>query len=184
MSLILSKSDIIIMRAVHLGYTATEDGKVYSPKGKEIKGSAKKAGHSSITVIVPIGDRRRCPVLKHRFIYYYFKGCEMFRHQVIRHLNDTPSDNRLCNLKAGSHKENMNDIPKHVRSSAMTPERVKAFVESSRKLTDEDICSIRKDRSELNTPYYKMADRYGVSTMTVYRLCNNISWKDIKEDLV
>lgn len=171
------------MRAVQLGYTATEDGRVYSPEGNEIKGSAKKEGHLSITVIVPIGNRRRCPVLKHRFIYYYFKGYDMFRHQVIRHLNDIPADNRLCNLKAGSHKENMNDIPKHVRSDAMTPERIKAFVESSRKLTDEDIISIRKERSELNTPYYKMAERYGVSTMTIQRLCNNVSWKEVKEEV-
>lgn len=184
MSLVLSKSDIIIMRAVQLGYTATEDGKVFSPEGREVRGSAKKGGgHFSVTVIVPIGDRRRCPVLKHRFIYYYFKGSEMFKHQVIRHLNDVPSDNRLCNLKAGSHKENMNDIPKHIRSEAMTPERVKAFVDLSRKLSDKDIIEIRKERSDLGTPYYKIAEKYGVSTMTVHRLCNGVSWNNIGDQL-
>lgn len=169
------------MRAVQLGYTATEDGKVFSPLGKEIKGSTKKAGHLSITVIVPIGDRNRCPVLKHRFIYYYFKGCEMFDYPVIRHLNDIPDDNRLCNLKAGSHKENMNDIPRHVRSDAMTPDRVAAFVDISRKLTDTQIIEIRSKRHKYKTPYYKLASEYGISTMTIYRLCNGQSWKNIKE---
>lgn len=41
MSLVLSKSDLAIMRAISLGYTATEDGKVFSPEGKEIVGSPK-----------------------------------------------------------------------------------------------------------------------------------------------
>lgn len=183
MSLVLSKSDLAIMRAISKGYTATEDGKVFSPEGVEIKGSPKKpsGGHYSVTLIVPMGDRRRFPVLKHRFIYYFFKGYEMFKHQVVRHLNDKPDDNRLCNLKAGSHLENMQDIPHHVRSKAMTPDRVEAFIERTRKLTDSQIVEIRQRRKSTGEPYYKIAELFGVSTMTVCRLCNGISWKNVKE---
>lgn len=182
MSLTLSKSDVIIMRAIQLGYKASINGEVYSPEGVEIKGSAKKGGgHYSITLIVPMGGRRRYPVLKHRFVYYYFNGYEMFKHQVVRHLNDIPSDNRLTNLKAGSHKENMNDIPRHIRSDAMTPDRIKTFVDLSRKLSDTQITEIRRRRDKYNIPYYKLANEYGVSTMTIYRLCNGQAWKNIKE---
>lgn len=120
------------------------------------------------------------PVLKHRFVYYFFCGYDMFKHQVVRHLNDKPYDNRLCNLKAGSHLENMRDIPKSVRSEAMTPERVAVFVDSSRKLSDNDIVEIRKERATEGTAYYKIAERYGVSTMTIQRLCVGTSWKNLE----
>ena len=184
MSLVLSKSDVAILRAVSLGYTATEDGRVFSPEGNEIRGSHKEKGkgHLSITLILKMGNRTKMPVLKHRFIYYYFCGSDMFKHQVVRHLNDIPHDNRLTNLKAGSHLENMRDIPKNVRSEAMTPERIKAFIERCRKLSDEDINEIRVKRREFKTPYYKLAKEYNVSTMTICRLCNGKSWANIKEN--
>lgn len=182
LSLVLSKSDLAILRAVSLGYTATEDGKVFSPEGVEIVGSpkTKDGGHYSITLITPMVGRRRFPVLKHRFIYYYFNGYEMFKHPLIRHLNDIPSDNRLSNLKAGSYKENMADIPKDVRSKAMTPERIQSFIERTRKLSDEQIISIRREREEDNVPYHKLASKYKVSTMTIQRLCVGVSWKNLE----
>jgi hypothetical protein len=119
-------------------------------------------------------------VLKHRFIYYYFKGYEMFKYPLVRHLNDIPSDNKLGNLKAGTHKENMADIPRDVRSKAMTPERIEGFIERSRRLSNEQVVAILKERLTHKTPYYKLAEKYGVATMTIQRLCVGTSWKTLE----
>lgn len=175
----LSKSDLLIIQAVEAGYTATKCGKVFAPSGNEIKGSPKKGGHLSITLNRSV-SKVVVTVLKHRFVYYYFHRDEMFKHQVVRHLNDIPDDNRIENLAAGSYKENAGDISYEKRIASLPENHVKDFVERCRKLSDEQVREIRDIRESVGTPYYRIAEQYGISTMTVHRLCNGVSWNTIK----
>lgn len=172
-----SKSDLRIIEATSLGYTATKDGKVFSPLGNEIKGSAKRDGHFSITLSLVEGKTKT--VLKHRFIYYYFYGDKLFTKPLVRHLNDDPSDNRIENLEIGTPLDNRLDIPREKIISSIPQQQIDDLIERSRKLTDDDIIKIRNERESTGLSYAKIAEKYGIRAMTVYRACTRNSWKDI-----
>lgn len=52
-------------------------------------------------------------------------------------------------------------------------------VNGGAKLTDELVQEIRRERHDQRTPYYKLAERLGVSTMTIYRACVGQAWAHI-----
>lgn len=175
-----SQSDYAIVKAVEQGYTADEDGNIYTPYGKLMSNrSRKRAGHLSITLrLEGFNERGFQAVLAHRFIAYYFYGDDLFKHQCVRHLNDVPHDNRLKNLALGTFKENRADIPRE-KISGPAKKHAHKLVARCRKLSDEDVIALRKEREENSTPYYKIAAMFGVTTMTAHRACNGAAWKNI-----
>lgn len=175
----LSLSDRLIVAAKEAGYTADTSGAVYSPSGNVVTGSPKRSGHLSITLTVNGVNRRGYgSVLAHRFVAYYFMGAAVFEHELVRHINDIPDDNRLTNLALGSKKENRADIPRHVISNNAKKHAGK-LVARSRKLSDADVQNLRNDRETLGLSYCTLANNYGVSTMTAYRAVNRQSWREI-----
>ena len=176
----LSLSDKAIIAAVDTGYTANPQGQVFKPNGEEVIGSPlSHSGHLRITMYVTgLNTRGHISVLKHRFIAYYFLGPEVFNHRLVRHINDTPQDNRITNLKPGSPKENRADIPKSVLS-ANAKKHAHKFIEQSRKLTDQQILEMRKERHDTGASYAVMAKRYKIATMTAYRAISKQSWVNI-----
>lgn len=176
----ISKSDKVIIEAVEAGYIATEDGRVFSFTGKELKGcSSGSSPHLKISISNTPTAGSRYPVLKHRFVAYFFYREEIFKHRLIRHLNDVPTDNRIENLLPGSYKDNRSDVPKEKIIAALPEDHVKKLTERNRKLTDKMIKEIREKRKNEGTAYWRLAKEYGVSTMTVHRLCNGVSWVDV-----
>lgn len=177
-------SDRAIVLAKQQGYTANKQGDVFTPKGKKVKGSVMGRGknptlHKRMTVYVSgLNDRGHASVLMHRFIAYYFYGEEVFNHQVVRHLNDIASDNRIENLALGSQKDNRSDIPRE-KISIPAKKYAHLLVERSRKLTDEDVIKMRGIREETKEPYRSIASIFNISTMTCYRAINKHSWKGI-----
>ena len=172
-----SKSDCLIVLAKEKGYTADRQGNIFTPEGNKLVGSRSKTGH--LNFIPNVVERsKRSSVLAHRFIAYYFFGEELFKHPLVRHLNDDPSDNRLCNLALGSHKDNRADIPKE-KLSLIAKTNAPALVERSRKLTNEDVLSMRKERELTKMSYKKLGDVYGVGAMTAYRTVNKQSWSNV-----
>ena len=178
-----SKSDRAIVEAVELGYTADEEGNIYSPTGRKLSNrSRKKSGHISVTLkLKGFNERGSVPVLAHRLVAYYFFGKEMFENECVRHLNDVPWDNRLKNLALGSMKENRSDIPREIICSNAKKHAHK-LVSRSRKLTDQDILDMRAEREDNNTPYYKLGPMFGVTAMTAYRAVTKQSWKDVNKE--
>jgi hypothetical protein len=175
----LSKSDWAIMYAVESGYTANKNGDIFTAEGKMLsKSSQKRSGHLSITLLDPSGTKKIQPVLAHRFIAYYFYGVNALLAECVRHLNDIPNDNRVCNLAYGTKKENRADIPKE-RLSIIGKAKAPMLVERSRKLSDEDIRDLRNTRENTGVSYAKLAKTFKVSTMTAYRACVGQSWGDV-----
>ncbi len=173
----LTKSDRLIIMAKEAGYAADESGDIFTPAGRKISGGVSRSGHINfVPTVVPKGQRSS--VLAHRFITYYFVGDELFNHQVVRHLNDVPNDNRWVNLALGSFKDNRGDIPKEkLRKIALV--NAPALVARSRKLQDCDIIRMRELRASEGVPYHKIADAYSITTMTAYRAINKQSWGNV-----
>ncbi len=177
-----SLSDRFIEKAFSEGYYATEDGKVFSNLGVELKTSSSKSGHLRTTLYVDgLNKRGSCSVLVHRMVMYHFAGDELFEHYLVRHLNDIPWDNRIENLKLGSAKDNRADIG-FERLSEIAKKHAPDFVARMRKLSDDDIRKMRKVRKEKGTPYKKLGEMFGVTTMTAHRACNGKAWNNIKEE--
>ena len=152
------------------GYFADSDGNIYTlwtnkdyhglvmqARFKKLTFSKSKSGH----LVVSFG--RNDKELVHRVIYKTFVG-EVPNGNVIRHLNDDPSDNRVSNLAAGTQKENMMDAGKNGRFKT--------------KLNAEQVIKIKglkgfKKRKEV-------ADEFSVSEGTIKNIWNNRAWEWIK----
>ncbi|PZL70104.1 HNH endonuclease signature motif containing protein [Enterococcus plantarum] len=152
-----------------LGYFADVDGNIYSlwiNKGRhglvmgnrfrKLNFSKSKSGH----FVVSFG--REDKELVHRVIYQTFVG-DIEEGKFIRHLNDIKSDNRVCNLKQGTQKENMSDAMKNgVLKTKLDKEAVKT------------IRSLKgyKKRKEV-------ALIYQVSENTIKQIWNFKTWKEV-----
>lgn len=169
------------MAAKRAGYYATLCGRVFDKNHKEITGTPlKHSGHLRMTLYADgVNEVGYCSVLKHRFISYFFKGESIFSSPIIRHRNDVPDDNRICNITPGTHKENRADIP---REKISIPARKYAhiLVARSRKLNDQQIREMRQHHADTNESYAKIAHKFEVSTMTAYRVISRQSWKEIE----
>lgn len=177
MSTKLSFTDKLIIAAKLAGYYADKDGSIYNPRGKHLKGGTTKRGYRTFTPAVYPDGKRGC-ALQHRFVAYFFHGDEVFNHKCVRHLNDVPTDNRLCNLALGSYQDNSLDIPVEKRKERSKGAGVR-ITEQNRKLTNQQVIKIRQHRQQYHTPFSKLAKMYGVSTMTVYRAATGKSWSNI-----
>ena len=170
----MNKSDTAIVVAVQRGYYADKDGNIYNPNGKPLSNrSLKKSGHISVTFPNP-----KKSVLAHRFIAYYFFGDETFMHECVRHLNDIPTDNRLCNLALGSKKDNRADIPRE-KLSKSSKENAHLLVERSRKLSDDDVKLMRDMYKRTSKSYATIAEEFRVAPMTAYRAITKQSWSNL-----
>ncbi len=173
----LTKSDRLIVTAKEAGYIATADGSIFNPDGVKLTGGVSRSGHINfIPNVVPRKDRSS--VLAHRFIAYFFFGDDLFNHEVVRHLNDVPHDNRLENLALGSIKQNRADIPKAKLSEA-AKKHAHLLVARSRKLSDEAVAAMRTLRKDTNLSYQKIASQFGISAMTAHRAINGQSWSNV-----
>lgn len=177
-----SKSDEAIVLAYQLGYRANEAGEIFSPHGRKLScNSPKKSGHLCNTFKLPgFNKRGYMSVLSHRFVAYCFFGEEVFKHELVRHLNDVPDDNRIENLKPGSYKDNRSDIPKE-KLSANARANAHLLVERSRRLTDGDILLMRYLRETYQVPFAKLGECFRVASMTAYRACKGQSWGNVNE---
>ena len=93
--------------ANHPGYWAIDTGEIVSTKQRKpriLKAAESHFGYLRVSLRMP-GYSRGRNVYVHRAIFESFNG-ETPAGNQIRHLNSDPKDNRLCNLKAGSHIEN------------------------------------------------------------------------------
>lgn len=173
----LSFSDRVIKEAKDKGYIADAEGNIFSPRGKILKGGRTKQGYRTFTPAAYPDNKRGC-ILQHRFIAYFFLGDEVFNHRCVRHKNDIPVDNKISNLLLGSYQDNSLDMPIEKRKSRSKGAKER-IVEQNRKLTNEQIISIRKLRDEQELPYYKIAKLYKISTMTAYRAATKKSWSEV-----
>ncbi len=115
------------------------------------------------------------PVLGSKKIYVHRTICELFNGppknaKVCRHLDGDKYNNAASNLSWGSHYDNAQDTIRH--GNALFGEK-----NPMSRLTAEQVNLMREKRQASNTPYYKLAKEFNVSTMTAFRAVTKRSWK-------
>lgn len=86
-----------------------------------------------------------------------------------RHLDGDRFNNDACNLAWGTHLENEADRRAHGRTAS--GER-----NFNAKLTRAQVEEMRAIRARTGLPHKRIAEMFGVSTMTAHRACTGRSW--------
>jgi hypothetical protein len=94
--------------------------------------------------------------------------------QVLRHLNDDPTDNRTCNLAWGTYSDNTQDI---IRNGGF-PDR-QGIANSYAKLTEDDVREIRLLYATGKCLQPELARRFAVSKMTISDVVRRKTWKHL-----
>lgn len=121
-------------------------------------------GHFAIA-LRRVGDRRVLLVPIHRLVLEAFVG-PASDGMVCRHLNGNGEDNRLSNLRWGTHRENAQDAIRLGETTA--GER-----HWNAKLTRHQVNAIRRSKKR----GIDLAIRYGVSQQTICMVRRGHSWK-------
>jgi hypothetical protein len=105
----------------------------------------------------------------HRLIAQTFLG-PIPEGACVRHLNDDPHDNRVCNLAFGTIADNSADAARNgrLRIGERNPQA---------KLTVIDVIAIRAARGSVSQ--YKLADQYGVSQGLIGYIQRRKIWKEV-----
>lgn len=97
------------------GYFATTSGDIVSTRSGETRiiGQRIHKGYYHVNIKTGYGRKtvRKEPV--HKLILLAFRGEKPNESAVCRHLNGNALDNRLSNLKWGTHEENLQDSIRH-----------------------------------------------------------------------
>jgi len=156
-----------IQHPVYTSYWFCEDGRVISTK--------KRTPRFVVGTTCGQYGYRATPVEGSKKIYVHRTICELFNGapksgQQCRHIDGDKTNNSASNLCWGTSHENHLDMDAH---------GTKLFGELNpmSKLSADLVDKIKELREETKMPYYKMAEIFGVSTMTVFRAATGRSWK-------
>lgn len=153
----------IVKYAYELGYRVSFCGFVVSPYNGLINGGISDYGYKYLSIrINGISNR----VMIHRLQAYQLFKDKMFDKGIeVRHLDGNKLNNSVKNIRIGTHKENMNDIPKD--------ERLRKSLHAAsflRKHNKEEIKEFyKKERS-----YLKTMKNFNISSKgTLHFILNN-----------
>ena len=152
-----------------LGWRVTAEGEMLKPDGSAQPVNKDKCGYWRFSVKLDDGLVRS--VYVHRLQAYQKFGSRLFETGIeVRHLNGE-ADNSARHIEIGTKNQNESDKPLAVR---------KAFVagagRAARKLTDEQVIQLRKDR-EAGAKYSQLAEKYGVRSSTISYIVRGVTCK-------
>jgi hypothetical protein len=116
----------------------------------------------------------------HRLLLITFVGPSP-EGEECRHLNGNPSDNRLCNLKWGTHIENCKDRKDHGRDNGSRNVGITNWLA---KLTEQNVREIRDLYQRGILSQGKLGKRYGVTQAVIWSIVHYKSWKHVKDNLL
>ena len=153
-------------------YYVTEDGKIYSSlKDLYLKPSLSKNGYYRVTIYV---NNKREYYNIHRMVAECFIGKPTNNIQV-NHKDCNKTNNHFLNLEYCSGIENM----KHAYiNNLVTP--TNGELNGMSKLTKTDVLNIRNEYKNTKVTYKQLAEKYNITTSTVYKVIKNIIWKHVK----
>jgi len=97
--------------------------------------------------------------------------------QVLRHLNDDPTDNRIENLAWGTYSDNMADA---IRNGKHKPPPIHmGEANSHAKLTEDQVREIRRLYATGNFTQQELALEFGVTRQTVSYIVRRKIWKHV-----
>ena len=95
----------IFKQYLDTNYYASKDGDIYSGISKRIINPLKRTTRNKTYYYIDIKQKH---TNVHRIVYIAWNG-ELQDGEIIRHINDDTTDNRLCNLQSGTQKDNITD---------------------------------------------------------------------------
>jgi 16S rRNA U516 pseudouridylate synthase RsuA-like enzyme len=93
--------------------------------------------------------------------------------QVLRHLNDNPTDNRVENLAWGTYSDNLNDAIRNGRSHPKGESHCRA------KLTEDNVREIRRLYATGEFTLKELAMRFGVHFSGIAKIVTRSTWKHV-----
>jgi transposase len=146
----------------------TEDGKI-------LNGSL-TTGYRSLNLHRP---NSKGTIYIHREVAKLFGKKASPKHRYVVHVNHNKLDNRASNLKWATQEE----VAKHQQKSPakIAYKKVQASRTVGLKLNANQVRSIRKtlDDPSRKVTYKRLAEKYGVSEMTLYRIRSGENWKRV-----
>jgi len=159
----LSKSNEELLMAYNAGYRI-EDGVIYNPKGKVLKGFIDNKGYNSFHA-----TKDGPKVMVHRLVAYQKFGPEIFKHGLeVRHLDEDSENNEKDNIDIGTHSDNMMDQSEEARlATAINASN------NIRKFTDDEMQMIRQDHKIMRS-YRDVMALWDISSKgTLHHILNN-----------
>lgn len=160
--------------AVSRGYKADRNGNIFGPTGTKLSLAKTGSGYLFFGVRKPIAAEGSFNVSAHRFVAYYFLGDIAKTSEVIRHLDDDKTNNKLSNLKPGTRSQNFNDNDENWKK-----EFALAGAATKRKLDENDVRSIRAMMDD-QIPLARIATAYGVARTTIQQIKDGKSYAWVK----
>jgi len=154
------------LREAHaVGYRVDEEGRVFSPSGRQLSLSADRDGYPRFSVKLSDGLVRG--VFVHRLAAYQLFGEAMFEPGIeVRHKNGKVSESGTSNILIGTHSQNMQDVDPEVRR--------RVAGRAARKLTDEQVAQLRSDRAA-GMKYVDLCAKYGLRKSTISYIVRGIT---------
>jgi hypothetical protein len=122
------------------------------------------------------GPRARFMVSETKAEYAYRWLCSQSQditNKIVMHLCDNPLCVNPEHLKVANQQENVDDMItkwRHMHGEAHT----------GAKLNEENVREIRSIRANSGIPYYKIAEKFGVDTVTIWAVCNRKTWTHVE----
>ncbi|MBS1929076.1 MAG: hypothetical protein IT254_11210 [Chitinophagaceae bacterium] len=144
--------------------------------GKLLSGSL-TSGYRTLNLHVEDGNGT---IYIHREVAKLFCKKKSPKHKYVIHVNHHKSDNNAKNLKWANHEE----VSSHQQNSPqkLAYKKRQANRTSGLKLTATQVKTIKDmiKNPKRKLTYKQMADKYGVSEMTLYRIKSGENWGRIK----
>lgn len=154
-------------RVQSLPRTVTRDGRPYRRlPGRALRPQSQNSGHLHVSLCK--GGRKLCRV--HRLVLEAFVGPCPPGGECL-HRNGNPADNRLENLRWGTHRENQDDMARH--GTSCQGER-----QWQARLTGDDVLQIRRLRGQGLT-LAMLGRLFGVHADHVGQIIRRGRWKHI-----
>ena len=151
----------------HPGYMVSNEGRVKHPSGQILKQCRKQSKHLTVWI-----NRKNFYV--HRLVLEAFKGKCPIGMQGL-HGDDNAENNRVENLRWGTHTENMRD--KSVNGIQIHGEKV-----AGAKLKEDQVIEIR--RRIRRESIRSLALEYGVTHSAIDMAGRGKTWKYLKDDVL
>lgn len=158
------------------GYRVGDDGSVWSCKNarwgfrkewRKLKTTIDTSGYPALQIMPPYGKAKRFRV--YRLVLISFVGHPPVGMEAL-HENGDRLDNRLCNLRWGTRRENCADTRRHGRLPH-------GETHGSAKLTTEQVQEIRSLYVPNKFGYKRLAKMFGVHMQTIVGIIKGTRWK-------
>ena len=179
----LTESEKLFLDYIKKGvFRVYKNGNIYKCKQFTFKGESRKinprlVGTKSLKNVVRIVIRKNnkfYTILTSRLIYLHFNGGIPLGKEI-EHRNDIKDDNRLINLRAVTHIENMNTYRNGKKIEEIKSKYLRGEKRWNAKLKSKDILKIRKMIKE-GVRLVKIAKIFNVTGGTISNIKSGRIW--------